>query len=264
VINPLFAASMTSFIGCIIPFILLIRNKALKIIFKKENLKELLLIGFFGTVMTYALFFSGAKLTTGINTAILLQVEPIYSILLSFFILKEKVTVKQVLATLLIVVGIVAVVYNVSFSFNLGDLFILLTPLFYQLSHVISKKVINKYGTYAIQSARYFYGGIMLLVISTLFGMNQFNLLTEFSNLSIILALGIIVAGIGTLSFYESIKRINLSKTTALISPYSVIGVILAWLVLKETPTLYQIIGLILILFGIFALTKIRSEKRIK
>jgi len=261
-INPLFAASVSSLIGVIIPLILLARNRELKIIFSKKNLKELLMIGFFGTLMTYLLFFSGAKLTSGINTAILLQSEPIYSLLLGYFILKEKITSKQILSTLLIIVGVIIVIYNGAISFNIGDLLILLTPLFYQLSHVIAKKTIKRIGTVAVQGGRYLYGGLMLLIISSLLGMNQFNILTDFQNLSTLFMLGIIVAGIGTLSFYEAIKRINLSKATAMIAPYSVISVILAWFVLKETPTVYQIIGLVLILVGIFSLAKIRSEKR--
>ena len=162
----------------------------------------------------------------------------------------------------MIVVGIIAVFYNASLSLNVGDLLILLTPSFYQLSHVIAKKTIKRIGSYAVQGGRYFYGGIILLGISTFFNMNQLNLLEDYNNFLIVFLLGIIVAGIGTLSFYESIKRINLSKTTALIAPYSVISVILAWIAFKQTPTVYQIIGLIIILVGIFALTKMKSEKR--
>jgi drug/metabolite transporter (DMT)-like permease len=261
-INPLFAAAVTPLIGFIIPFVLLTRNGTLKILFDKKNLKEFLMIGFFGTVMTYLLFFSGAKLTSGINTAILIQAEPIYSILLGYFVLKEKITSKQILFTLLIIVGVIIVIYNGAFSLSLGDFLILLTPLFYQISHVIAKKTINRVGTVAVQGGRYLFGGIILLLISSLLGMNQFSLLVEPQNFSIIFTLGIIVAGIGTLAFYEAIKRINLSKTTAMIAPYSVISVMLAWFVLKEVPTIYQIIGLILMLIGIFSLAKIRSEKR--
>jgi drug/metabolite transporter (DMT)-like permease len=56
-INPLFAASMASLIGCIIPLILLGKYKGLKMFLKKRNLKEVFIIGFFGTTITYFLFF---------------------------------------------------------------------------------------------------------------------------------------------------------------------------------------------------------------
>lgn len=262
-INPLFAASIASLIGCIIPLILLIKSGSLRIIFQKENLKEILLIGFFGTTMTYLLFFFGASMTSGINTAILMQAEPIYSLFLGYFLLKEKVTSKQILATFLIVAGVIIVIYNGIISLNLGDLLILLTPLFYQISHVIAKKTINKIGTFTVQTGRYLFAGLTLFIISSILGANQFNLLVEPRNFATILALGFIVAGIGSLAWYEAIKRINLSKATAMIAPYSILSVTLAWFVLNETPSIYQIIGLALVLTGILSLAKIKSEKRV-
>ena len=261
-VNPLFAASIASLIGCMIPLILLIKYGKLKIIVDRKNIKEILLIGFFGTTVTYFLFFTGAQLTSGINTAILMQAEPIYSLFLGYFILKEKITSKQILTTLLVVAGVVIVIFSGTFSLNLGDVLILLTPLFYQISHVIAKKTIKRIGTFAVQAGRYLFAGLTLFIFSSIFGMNQFILLAEPMNLTAILLLGIGVAGIGSLAWYEAIRRINLSKATAMISPYSILSIILAWFILKEFPSIYQITGLILVLIGIITLAKIKSEKR--
>jgi len=261
-INPIFAASIASLIGCIIPLVILIRNRNLKLIIDRKNIKNILLIGLFGTTITYLLFFFGAQLTSGINTAILMQSEPIYAIFLGYLILKEKISPKQILSTFLIILGIIAVIYNGSFSFNLGDFLILITPLFYQISHVIAKRTMKKIGTYAVQAGRYLFAGLTLFLISSLFNMNQFSILTNPLNLTTILILGFIVAGIGTLAYYEGIRRINLSKAQAILAPYSVVSVILAWFILKEVPTVYQIVGLVIILIGIFSLVKMRSEKR--
>jgi len=262
IINPLFAASMVSLIGCIIPLILLTRKDRLKVIFEKKNMKEILLIGFFGTVMTYSFFFFGAQLTSGINTAILMQAEPIYSIILGYFILREKITSKQILSTLLIVSGVLIVIYNGTISLNIGDLLIVLTPLFYQISHVIAKKTMKRIGTYAVQGGRYLFGGLILLLLSSILNMNQFSLLMKPINLTTIILLGLVVAGIGSLAWYEAIKRINLSKATAMIAPYSILSIILAWFVLSEFPSVYQISGLILVLIGMAILARIKSERR--
>jgi len=226
IINPLFAASMASLIGFIVPFVFLLKNNDFKIIFHRRNLKEILLVGFFGTTVAYLLFFFGAQLTSGINAAILMQAEPIYSILLGYFLLKEKISSKQVLITLLIVAGVIVVIYKGTTSLNVGDFLILLTPLFYQISHVTAKRAIKRIGTFAVQAGRYLSAGITLFIISSFLGVNQFNLLLEPLNLATILALGLIVAGIGSLAFYEAIKRIDLSKVTAMIAPYSVLSVI--------------------------------------
>ncbi|NIO44497.1 MAG: EamA family transporter, partial [Candidatus Aenigmarchaeota archaeon] len=226
------------------------------------NLKDIYIIGFFGTTITFILLFFGARMTSGINTAILLQTEPIYSIFLSYFLLKERITKKQIFSTILILIGVVTVVYSGTFSLNLGDLFIILTPLFWQISHLLSKKSIKRLGTFFIQGGRYLSAGLTMLLISTLIGSNQFGVLYKPAELSSILIIGFVVAGIGSLAWYESIKRINLSKATAMISPYSVLSVILAWFILSELPSIYQIIGLIFVLVGMLLLSRVKSRKR--
>jgi len=261
-IDPLFAASMASLVGCMIPLIFLAKHKGLNMFLKLKNLKDVYIIGFFGTTMTFILLFFGAQMTSGINTAILLQTEPIYSIFLSYFILKEKITIKQIFATILILIGVITVVYGGTFSLNLGDLLIILTPFFWQISHLLAKKSIKRLGTFFIQGGRYLTAGLTMLLISTLIGSNQFGILSKPAELSSILIIGFVVAGIGSLAWYESIKRINLSKATAMISPYSVLSVILAWFILSELPSIYQIVGLIFVLLGMFILTKIKSKKR--
>ena len=261
-IDPLFAASMASLVGCIIPLIFLAKHKGLNMFLKLKNLKDVYIIGFFGTTMTFILLFFGARMTSSINTAILLQTEPIYSIFLSYFILKEKITIKQIFATILILIGLITVVYSGTFSLNLGDLFIILTPLFWQISHLLSKKSIKRLGTFFIQGGRYLSAGLTMLLISTLIGSNQFDVLYKPAELSSILIIGFVVAGIGSLAWYESIKRINLSKATAMISPYSVLSVILAWFILSELPSIYQIIGLIFVLVGMLLLSRVKSRKR--
>ena len=261
-INPIFAAAMASLVGGCIPLILLIRKKRVHLIFNKAYAKEILLTGFFGTTITYSLFFLGAQMTSVINAAILMQSEPIYSLFLGYFLLKEKITGKQILATFLIVLGVVFVIYNGTISLNLGDVLILLTPLFYQISHVIAKRIMKQAGAFAIQAGRHLSAGLTMLFLSSILGMNQFHLLTVPENLAVVLLFGIVVAGIGTLAWYEAIKRINLSKATALIAPYSVLSIVFAWLFMNESPSVYQIAGLVLVLAGIFTLAKIKSEIR--
>jgi len=62
--------------------------------------------------------------------------------------------------------------------------------------------------------------------------------------------------------WYEAIKRINLSKATALVCIYPIFSIVLAWFVLKEAPVINQLIGLGIILVGIFGLSGIKSEHR--
>jgi len=260
-INPLFLGTMSILFGFIIPMLVLIKKRRVKRLIEKESVVYLFFIAFFGSVFAFGLFFFGAKLTSGINASLLLQSEPLYSTLLGFFILKESVSKKQLFAMFLIIFGMSIILYNGTLSINYGDILILLTPLGFQISHTIVKKVIKKIGTYVIVTGRFLYALPIFLVLSTVFGSNQFEVLFEPFYLALILFIGV-SEGLGYILWVEAIKRINLSKATTLVSPYPILSVIFAWLILSELPTIYQIIGLISVIIGMYIIVRIKSKIR--
>ena len=266
-IHPLFFATISSLIACSCLLVLSFVKGNLKIIFCKEYFFQLFLIGFFGVTLANVLFFFGVTLTSGINSSILLQVEPLYGIFMGYILLHEKITLKQTFLTFIIIIGTLVVISKIEFSFNWGDLLILLTPICWQITHFLSKRLMTlskEITPLLIATARTFYGGIFLFFISNIVGVAQFNRLTSSRILGIILFQGVIGFALLFFIWYEAISRINVSKATALISVYPTFSIILAMLVLREVPTFYQIIGFFIILIGIFGLAGIKSEQRDK
>lgn len=263
-INPLFFAAISALIGAGFMLIFLKFRKELRQLFSKELLLNLFLIGLFGTFLSSIVFFFGSTMTSGINASILLQVEPIYSIVLSFFLLSELIRKKQVAITLLILSGTIIVLYNGVLSINMGDILILLTPLFWQIGHVVARKTLEKTSSYVVSGARVFYGGILLFILSLIPGFSEYEFLTDPGIMLIFVFQGIIVYVGSMIVWYEAIGRINLSKATAIIAPYPIFSVILAWIFLGETVSIYQLAGLAIIIAGIILLSRIRSEKREK
>jgi drug/metabolite transporter (DMT)-like permease len=260
-VNPLFLGTTSVLFGFIIPMLILIKKRNVKKLIEKENVLYLFFIAFFGSVFAFGLFFVGAKMTSGINASLLLQSEPLYSILIGYFILKESVGKKQLFAMFLIICGMGVILYNGTLSINYGDILILLTPLGFQISHTILKKVIKKIETYTIVTGRFLYAFPVFLFLSTVSGSNQFEVLFQPFYLALLLFIGISEA-LGYILWVEAIKRINLSKATILVSPYPILSVIFAWLILSELPSIYQIIGLIAVIIGMYTTGKIKSEIR--
>jgi len=264
-VHPLFFASVTNLIAAagLILFILFRRN-SIQILIDKRFFLNLLAIGFFGTTLSNILFFYGVRLTSGINSAILLQVEPIYALFIGYLLLNERVTLKQIFSTLIIIFGTLLVVYQGTLTLNWGDLLVLVTPLCYQIGHIFSKRLLNQnnLSPLFIAAGRTLYGGIFLIIISQLAGVHEFNRLKELNILGILIFYGIVIYALTYYTFYEAIKRINLSKATAIISAYPAVSIILAWFILREIPDLYQMSGFFIILLGIVYLSHIRSELR--
>ena len=260
-INPLFLGTMSVFFGLIIPMLVLIKRKKVKTLIEKENILYLFFIAFFGSVFAFGLLFIGAKMTSGINVSLLLQSEPLYATFIGFFILKESISKKQFFAMFMIIIGMSVILYNGTLSINYGDILILLTPVGWQISHTIVKKVIKKIETYTIVTGRFLYAFPVFLFLSTLFGSNQFEVLIVPFYFGLILFIGISEI-LGYIFWIEALKRINLSKATTLVSPYPMLSLIFAWFILSELPSIYQIIGLISVLIGIYIIGRVKSEIR--
>ncbi len=267
IINPLFFATSCSLAAGICLFIVTLIKGNWKILFLKKYLFYFLIIGFFGITLSNILFFYGVTLTSGINSAILLQIEPIYSLFIGYIFLNERITLKQVIFTLVIILGTLIVLYKGNIKVNWGDFLVLFTPLCWQITHLQSKKLMAKdknISPLIIATVRTLYGGALLFIVNHIWGVNQFGRLIDTKVLFIILFQGIVGFALQYSVWYEAIKRINLSKATALVCIYPVFSIILALFVLKEIPVINQLIGLGIIILGIFGLSGIKSEQREK
>ena len=266
-VSPLFFASLTNLIAAAgLVLIILLKRESLVILIKKRFFILLFLIGFFGTTLSNVMFFYGVRLTSGINSAILLQVEPIYSLIIGYLLLKERVSTRQIISTLLIIFGTLMVIYQGTSRMNWGDILILLTPLCYQVGHFFSKQLLNEteISPLFIATGRTFYGGLILLILNRFTGSHEFDILTQSNILAIFIFYGIVVYALSYLTFYGAIKRINLSKASAIISVYPAISIILARFILKEVPDFYQLGGFFVIMLGIFYLANLKSELRVQ
>ncbi|MEM2135093.1 MAG: DMT family transporter [Candidatus Jordarchaeaceae archaeon] len=263
-VNPVFFATISALCGGGFMLIVLKFRGELRKLFSRELFLGLFLIGFFGTFCTSLLFFFGSTLTSGVNSSILLQSEPVYSIVLSYFLLRELIRKRQIAVTLLILCGTIIVLYNGVLSINMGDILVLITPLFWQISHIFGRRILEKTSTYVVTAGRAFYGGLLLFILTLIPGFGEFGLLIDPGMALIFVFQGIIAFACSALVWYEAISRINLSKATAAIAPYPVFSVILAWIFLGETVSIYQMLGLALVVAGITFLSKIHSEKREK
>jgi len=259
-LHPLFFSSASALVCAGFIFLFLLARGEVQALFGKD-FKLLFLIGLFGTGLSSLFFFYGTRLTSGINSALLLQIEPIYSLLLGYFMLKERISIRQVLLTLMVISGVTLVIYNGTFAFNRGDFLILATPLFWQLCHAFAKKALVRQSFYVVAASRTLFGGLFLLAANLLAGRNDLSIL-DLNLFLLILFQGIVVYAVGFLTWYSAIRWVNLSKGTAIAAPYPILSVVLAWFFLGEVPTMYHLAGLVLILSGALLLSRIRSEKR--
>ncbi|AHF80313.1 DMT family transporter [Thermococcus paralvinellae] len=249
--NPLsFAAFSALFASLILWTMILPSGKWRELKESPEHLHKAFLVGLFGTTLAYIAYSYGARMSTAINASLITRSEVLYSFVLSYLFLRERITKKQFSFSLVILLGLVLVITQGNLiEPKKGDILLLLTPLFWQMGHTVAKQL--PYSPYLIATLRNTFGGLVLLLLTLPFGL-------EFTNLAIIE--GIIIA-LTQVLWYSALKLINLSKATAIITPAPAVAIGLS-ILLGERFTIYHAIGFILITFGTLEVSKVESKLR--
>jgi len=124
-----------------------------KSIFIKEKVarKDLFLMalcGLFGVALNQLFFFNGLDLTSSINTGIIMTINPILVVILSYFLLKESITWRKSVGILIGATGAILLTLAGASSSNdsaLGDLFIFINAASYAMYLVLVKPLMARY-----------------------------------------------------------------------------------------------------------------------
>ncbi len=262
---PLFFAAVSVSIGFFaLYFYLALKGRASGIPLREPR-TQFALVGIFSTGITSLLIFIGMQSTRAVDAALLLQVEIPYSIVVSYLMLKERITRKQAVFTAIIFSGALLVLFKGGMPLlGVGPLLVLLTPLFWPIGSSFAKRLLSKFDAEFVVCERMFYGALFLIAASLIFeGAAPWAFLSSSSFLSAAAFQGIIVFVVGHIAWYLAIARINLSKATALIGLGPAATFIFSWLFLGETVSLWQVAGLALVMAGTYLLsTQVKSESR--
>jgi drug/metabolite transporter (DMT)-like permease len=224
-------------------------------LFRPGRWPKLALLGALGTGVAFFLFFLGAERSTAIETALALQVEPGYSLLLSWLALGHRPTPRRVAALAVILGGIALALGVRTIAASGGIAFLMATPLCWQLSHLLVLKQLPGTSPIVLTGARYVYGGALLALAFALRG-GALPPAAELAWLLPVLALqGLVLSMVGTLLWYQTISRIDLGRATAIVVPsIPVLSLGASFLVLGEVATPRQWLGLLLTAAGVLAM----------
>ena len=67
---------------------------------------------------------------------------------------------------------------------------------------------------------------------------------------------GFLASFLGQLAFYQALKTGELSQVTPVAGAYPLVAALLGWLVLREPMTLMRVVGLVLVLSGVWLLRR--------
>ncbi len=254
--DALFVATVTSLFGGLAALVLLGARGQLGALADRRTAPRLVLVGALGTSAAYFLFFEGARRTTSIDAVLCLQAESAYALVLARIFLGHPISLRRLGAVLLLVGGIALAVRMRGFEATLGVALLLLTPLCWQVSHLVVLRGLTGVSPQVLTGARYVFGGALLgLVWLAQGGLGALPERSALVALLPALALqGVVLSFVGTMLWYETISRLDLARSTAIVVPsIPLLSIGASFLLLGEVASARQWAGLVLIAGGVLA-----------
>lgn len=221
--------------------------------------KRTLLVGVFQGLSIF-LYFSAILSTSVSNAVFLLYSAPVFSVIMAKFFLKEEIEKETIIGIFITLLGIIFLLDPTTFSFEsnqtIGNTLALGAGFFYAAMAMTAKPITKTKSGYYLAFWQYLIISAMFLIFIKTESLDR--ILPNWWQIGII---GILCTGIAFILFMEGIKKVKAQKIFIITALEPLSGTILALIILKESLSIYTIVGALLILYGVYRTTKPKKAR---
>ena len=227
---------------------------------KGEKWLNYVIVGLFQTTGMFGFMLYGMKLVTAGKTSVLLYTMSIWTCLLGHFYLKEKLSISRWLGVLSGFLGILFIlgwdaIVNQDAEILFGEFLILIGSVSWAISNIWVKKNMMNEDTYLVNGIQLLVGtvGLVLLALPTE-GLEHVK--WTWVSTSIVLFTGVVASTIDFTIWFYLLKKLDTYTVTVSVMLVPVLGLFFDWLQLGKRLHIGIIVGCVLILVGIYLVTK--------
>jgi drug/metabolite transporter (DMT)-like permease len=234
------------------------------------NWKILLVAGLSGPFISQVLQYIGLELTTASDALLLMNLTPIFAVILASPILSEKITFEKVVGLILATAGAILIVANTTPESTavdlwrfIGDFIVIVSTIFFAINGIAGKIAIKSVD--AISTTFYstlfavpfiWVSAILLDDVTVLFTMSL-------QAWAIVLWVGVVNTVIAFIFYYESMKHIEASLVQIILNLVAVWGVLMSIFVLRESVTYLQISGGVITVIGVIIAQLAQARRKV-
>lgn len=234
-------------------YLLITKNFSLSI--KPREIPSIAYIAIVGTLVADLLYFLALTMIPVINAVLIGHMQPLFIVLMGWVVLRQDRLNRFDYIGILVM--IISAVFVTSGSLDrllllqlgsYGDIIVLGATITWASAAIVMRKYLRYIQAGVLTFYRFFIASIVFSLF--LVGSNDFFIQNYYQ-----IVLGILI-GIGTILYYEGLKRIKAAQVGALELSTPLFAALLGFFVLDETVSMFQIMGIVLLCFGIYFLSK--------
>ncbi|MFC4769195.1 DMT family transporter [Effusibacillus consociatus] len=230
----------------------------------KKALLPLFLMGLTGVVFFNIFMFLALERTSADNVGLLSALNPVAIAIVSFFVLREKMSFRQTIGMIVSLMGVVVVISHgdiqrlLHFRLNTGDLFMLAAVGTWGLYSVAGKKAMQYVSPYMSTLWAGIFGVITLLP----FNLPSFAVNNPDSAFWIATVYVSIGATVLAMVFWNlGVQRVGGTHSGMFLNFNPIFTAILAYLFIGEHMTAVQVAGTVLVISGVYLFS---TRKRVR
>lgn len=229
---------------------------------KRKDWPRLIACALFGMVINMLFFFQGLNMSTPINSSVITTLSPVMVIILSAFLLKERITLLKITG---IVVGLAGALVLVFFSKDsnqtaanipLGNLFFIVNALSFGVYLIIVKPLARKYDTITLMKWIF----TIAVIVNFPITFSEFQAV-EWQSLPFeaIWKMGFVVIGTTFFTYLlnlYALKYLSASTLSAFIYLQPLIAIFYSITTGADTLNAIKIVAAILVFVGVYMVSK--------
>lgn len=206
----------------------------------------------------------GLKLVSPTITAVIISTIPVFTPLAAYFSLKERLSRFNILGIFISFFGILILILKKDLSLNASPIGVLIllvgvgAAVYYT---IFLKRLTLKYSALKIITVQNFIGIFYFLPLFLIFEFNDFiNVRPNFELVSTLLMLAVFASSLAFIFYTISVKEIGVSKANVFSNLMPVFTALFSYFVISEVLNINKIIGMIVVITGVF-ITQIDISK---
>ncbi|OLN31156.1 DMT family transporter [Desulfosporosinus metallidurans] len=225
----------------------------------RRDFGNIIAIGVIGYAISIWTQFVGTKLSSAQMGAMITSSTPAFMVIFARFILKEKITFRKGLSTIIAMIGVLCIVGvgDIGKANQLGGIVLGIAALTWALMSVLVKRIPSGYSqlvvtTYAIAIATV----VITPVVFSQINQTQILALSQPTIWGGVLYLGIVATAAAFFLWNKGLQMVDAASGGLFFFFQPIAGTLLAWFFLGEQVGLSFWIGAVLIFSGVFLVVK--------
>lgn len=256
VYSPITIIFMRLIVSTILIFLFLIITKQIQFI-QKGDVKWFFLLSFFEPFLYFIGESYGLQIISTTLASVIISTIPLFVPILGFIVHRERLSIMNILGIVISVVGVVVMVVDRHFSLDAplsGILLMGLAVFSATFYGIVLKHLSHRYSGYSIVAYQNIGGMLFFLPLFTFLEWDSFLAAHHtLKAISSIVLLALFASTIAFVLYTYGVKHIGITKASSFVNLIPVLTAIFAWFLLDEVIGWQKIIGILVVITGLFA-----------